>query len=120
MPFGLHAVDNAALMFECVDHIRGEHRLALRMVRIGNYVWEKILQKGIRDRPDLLVNFTTDALDAPTTGQPPNGGFREVLDVLPGTGEPIAPERLHVFAADMHFIAVATHVSSDTLILLLW
>ncbi|MFS7995201.1 hypothetical protein Hanom_Chr12g01115261 [Helianthus anomalus] len=53
------------------------------MLRVGNSVTNHILQKYLQNTTCLFIYQTADSLDSTSSGQPPDGGFGDTLNVIP-------------------------------------
>lgn len=58
------------------------HRLALRVLSVGDCVADDILQKALQHATSLLIDQTRDTLHTSTTGQTTNSRLRDALDVV--------------------------------------
>ena len=69
------AVQGASLALEGVDHVEGGHCLAACVLGVGHGVTDHVLKEHLEHAPGLLVDEATDALDATTASQTPDGGL---------------------------------------------
>ena len=77
------SVEGSSLPLEGVDNVHGGDGLPLGVLSVGDSVPDDVLQEDLENATGLLVDEARDTLDSSTTGQSPNGGLGDALDVVP-------------------------------------
>ena len=77
------SVQGASLPLEGIDDVHGGDGLPLGVFGVGDGVPDDVLKEDLEDATGLLVDEAGDTLDSSTTGQTPDGGLGDALDVVP-------------------------------------
>ena len=75
-------VQGSALSLQGVHHVQGGHGLSLGVLRVGDGVSDDVLQEGLQDGSDFLVDQGRDSLDTTSSGQSSDGRLGDTLDVI--------------------------------------
>ena len=76
------AVEGSALSLEGVDDVHGGDGLSSGVLGVGDSVSDDVLKEDLEDTSGLLVDEAGDSLDAASSGQSPDGGLGDSLDVV--------------------------------------
>ncbi len=75
-------VESPALPLKCVYDIQGRDGLASGVLCVRHRIANDILQEDLQNASSLLINETSDALDAPAPRQSSNCWLGNALDVV--------------------------------------
>ena len=76
------AVEGAALALEGVDDVHGSDGFSAGVLGVGDGVTDHVLEEHLEDTAGLLVDESTDALDATTACKTADSGLGDALDVV--------------------------------------
>ena len=75
-------IEGAALALEGVDDVESSDGLTTSVLGVGDSVTDDVLKEDLEDTSGLLVDEAGDSLDAASSGQSPDGGLGDSLDVV--------------------------------------
>ena len=76
------AVEGPSLPLQGVDDVHGGDGLSSGVLGVGDGVADDVLEEDLEDSPGLLVDESGDTLDTPTSGETPDRGLGDSLDVV--------------------------------------
>ena len=76
------SVEGTSLPLEGIDNVHGGDGLPLGVFGVGDGIPDDVLKEDLEDSTGLLVDESRDTLDSTTTGQTPDGGLGDALDVI--------------------------------------
>jgi hypothetical protein len=78
----LETIYCSALPLQNINHIQRCHDFPSRMLSVSHGISDDVLEEVPQHPSDFFGDIPTDSFHAPSTGQPPNGGLGDTLDVL--------------------------------------
>jgi len=76
------SVQGTSLSLESIDDVHGGDGLPLGVFGVGNSVTDNVLEENLKNTSGFFVDEAGDTLDTTTTGQTPNCGLGDTLDVV--------------------------------------
>ncbi|KAG6544032.1 hypothetical protein Mapa_014555 [Marchantia paleacea] len=75
-------IQSSSLSLQRVHHIHGSDSLSPCVLRICHRISNHILQKNLQNPASLLINQPADSLHSSSSGQTPDGGLGNPLNII--------------------------------------